>query len=61
MSNPLIRTFVKKVTDKSFDQGFVWGIGTGVFVTHLYMQDKYKKLESKYSTIKHKFLRSQPT
>jgi hypothetical protein len=54
MSNPLLRIFVEKVTEKSFDKGLLWGISSGVFVTHLYTQDKYKKLERKYYDVKHR-------
>jgi len=45
--NPLIRPFVEKVTEKSFDKGLLWGIVTGVFVTHLYYKDHFIKLNSK--------------
>jgi len=54
MSSPLLRTFVEKVTEKSFDKGLLWGISAGVFVMHLYTQDKYRKLESKYYDVKHR-------
>lgn len=52
--NPLLRRFLEKVTEKSFDQGLLWGVGTGVFVTHFYQEDRYKKLESKYYDVKHR-------
>lgn len=48
MSNPLLRRFVEKATEKSFDQGLLWGIATGVFVTHFYKEDQYRKLLTKY-------------
>jgi hypothetical protein len=54
MSNPLLRTFVEKITEKSFEKGLFWGIGAGVFVTHLYKKDHYKKLETKYYDVKHR-------
>jgi len=43
--NPLLRRFVKKITEKSFDQGLFWGSCAGVFVTHLYYKDKFYKLQ----------------
>jgi hypothetical protein len=46
--NPLIRPFVEKVTEKSFDKGLLWGTILGVFVTHLYYKDHFIKLESTY-------------
>lgn len=52
MSNPLLRTFVEKVTEKSFEKGLFWGIGAGVFVTHFYKEDRYRKLESNYYAVK---------
>ncbi len=48
MSNPLLRRFVEKVTEKSFDQGLLWGVASGVFVTHFYKEDQYRKLLTKY-------------
>lgn len=48
MSSLLLRKFVEKVTEKSFDQGLLWGVTTGVFITHLYTHDRYKKLQAKY-------------
>ena len=48
MSNPLLRRFVEKVTEKSFDQGLFWGVASGVFVTHFYKEDQYRKLLTKY-------------
>jgi hypothetical protein len=52
--NPLIRSFVEKVTEKSFDKGLLWGVVTGVFVTRLYEKDRYQKLEKKYYDVKHR-------
>jgi hypothetical protein len=52
MSNPLLRRFVEKVTEKSFDQGLLWGVATGVFVTHFYKEDQYRKLLTKYCDTK---------
>jgi hypothetical protein len=54
MSSPLLRRFVEKVTEKSFDQGLLWGVSAGVFVTHFYKEDRYKKLESKYYNEKYR-------
>lgn len=48
MSNPLLRAFVEKATEKSFDKGLLWGAVSGIFVARLFEKDKYKKLESKY-------------
>jgi hypothetical protein len=53
--NPLLRRFIEKITEKSFDQGLFWGCCTGVFATHFYKEDRYRKLESKYYDIKHRF------
>lgn len=46
--NPLLRKFVEKTTEKSFDKGILWGAVSGMFVTRLFEKDKYKKLEAKY-------------
>jgi hypothetical protein len=54
--NPLLRTFIQQATEKSFDRGFFWGICTGVFVTHFYKEDQYRKLQSKYFKLKHDFV-----
>jgi hypothetical protein len=50
--SPLLRSFVKKITEKSFDKGLRWGIVSGVFVSHLYYTDKLNKLEDKYYAMK---------
>ena len=52
--NPLLRKFVEQVTEKSFDKGLLWGVGTGVMVTRLYEKERYKNLESKYYDVKHR-------
>jgi hypothetical protein len=54
--NPLLRRFVQRATENSFDKGILWGICTGVLVTHFYKEDKYRKLESKYFKLKHDFV-----
>jgi hypothetical protein len=54
MSNPLLRSFVEKVTEKSFDKGLFWGSSAGVFASHLYYKDKLKRMESKYYDVKHR-------
>lgn len=59
MSNPLIRNFVEKATEKSFDRGLFWGVVTGVFTTHFYKEDQYRKLQTKYYTLKEKLLTEQ--
>lgn len=52
--NPLIRHFLERTTEKAFDKGLLWGTMTGVFVTHFYKEDQYKKLETKYYDLKYK-------
>jgi hypothetical protein len=59
VSNPLLRSFVEKVTEKSFDKGLFWGIFTGTMVTHFYKEDQYKKLQVKYYCLKQQFIHSQ--
>ncbi len=54
--NALLRTFVKQATEKSFDKGFFWGVCTGVFVTHFYKEDRYRKLETSYFRLKRDFV-----
>lgn len=57
LPNPLLRTFVEKATEKSFDKGLLWGVVAGVFTTHFYKEDRYRKLESKYYDVKHRLHR----
>lgn len=59
MSNPLLRSFVEKVTEKSFDKGLLWGAVSGISVTRLFEKDKYKKLESKYYDVKQRLHTAQ--
>ncbi len=59
--NPLLRSFVEKATEKSFDKGLLWGVFAGVMVTHFYKEDQYKKLQSKYYGLKERFLHYQLT
>jgi hypothetical protein len=54
--NPLLRRFVQQATEKSFDKGVLWGICTGVLVTHLFEEDKYRKLQTKYVTLRRDFI-----
>lgn len=61
LPNPLLRTFVEKATEKSFDKGLLWGIFAGAMVTHFYKEDQYKKLQTKYYTLKETFLNYQIT
>jgi hypothetical protein len=42
--NVLLRRLMVKATENAFDNGLGWGIGAGVFVTHLYYQDKMRSL-----------------
>jgi hypothetical protein len=42
----LLRRLVESSTEKAFDRGIFWGIGGGVFLTHLYYQDRMKKQRS---------------
>ena len=54
--NPLLRTFIEKVAEKSFDKGLFWGIFVGVMVTHFYKEDHYKKLQGNYYRLKEDFI-----
>jgi hypothetical protein len=56
MIHPLIRSFIEKATQKSFDKGLLWGIGLGTFVTHFYKEDQYMKLQKEYYSLKEKKL-----
>lgn len=42
----LLRRLVESSTEKAFDRGMFWGVSAGVFVTHLYYQDKMKQRRS---------------
>jgi hypothetical protein len=53
-SNPLLRKFVERATEKSFDKGLLWGSCLGAFVTHFYKEDQYKKLQKRYYALKEK-------
>ncbi len=54
MRNPLLRRFIEKTTEKAFNKGLLWGSLAGVFVTHLFKDDQYKKLQHKYYDLKYK-------
>lgn len=59
MSNPLLRSFIEKTTEKSFDKGLLWGTVVGVFITHLYKEDQYRKLQSKHYKMKEELLNNR--
>ena len=61
LPNPLLRNFVEKATEKSFDKGLFWGIIAGTMVTHFYKEDQYKKLQTKYYGLKETFINHQFT
>ncbi len=54
ISNPLLRKFVERATEKSFDKGLLWGTCAGCLLTHFYKEDKYKKLQVRYYSLKEK-------